>query len=99
MKLGLELDRLGAPDDPVEGSNVTLVCSTFNNYASPTPPPWSYQTNTSGEEMQIIDENDPPPGMKTYTIIKKDVSFCYSIHQAFEWKRQSMCSTKSELMK
>ena len=26
--LGLEVERVGAPGGPVEGSNVTLICST-----------------------------------------------------------------------
>jgi hypothetical protein len=49
MQLGIEVERVGAPDDPVmEGSNVTLICTS--HYQSPTlkfidPPTWFYYAN------------------------------------------------------
>jgi hypothetical protein len=30
MQLGIDLERVGAPDDPVEGSNVTLICTSYS---------------------------------------------------------------------
>jgi hypothetical protein len=30
MQLGIEVERVGAPDDPVEGSNVTLICTSYS---------------------------------------------------------------------
>ena len=33
-KLGIELERVGSSDDPFEGSNVTLICSTCNEFGS-----------------------------------------------------------------
>lgn len=41
--LGIELKRQGAPDDPFEGSNVTLTCCTLFYFL--TPPTWSFQVN------------------------------------------------------
>jgi hypothetical protein len=58
----MELERVGEPNDPVEGSNVTLICSisalerTLNSM-------WSYQIKGNGG-MQIIDDKNPPPGLK-----------------------------------
>jgi hypothetical protein len=37
MQLGIEVERVGAPDDPVEGSNVTLTCTSY--WSIPT---WFY---------------------------------------------------------
>jgi hypothetical protein len=48
MQLGIEVERVGAPDDPVEGSNVTLICTCFaisSNYYSRDPPTWFYCAN------------------------------------------------------
>jgi hypothetical protein len=47
----------------LEGSNVTLSCRTYQYTASSTPPKWSYQINGNGK-MQIIDEINPPEGLK-----------------------------------
>jgi hypothetical protein len=40
MQLGIEVERVGAPDDPVEGSNVILICTSYWR-----PPTWFYYEN------------------------------------------------------
>jgi hypothetical protein len=58
----MELARIDGVRDPLEGSNVTLSCRTYQYTASSTPPKWSYQINGNGK-MQIIDEINPPEGL------------------------------------
>jgi hypothetical protein len=49
IQLGIEVERVGAPDDPVmEGSNVTLICTSFVrslNDKRIDPPTWFYYAN------------------------------------------------------
>ena len=59
----MELARIDGVRDPLEGSNVTLSCRTYQYAASSTPPIWSYQIDGKGQ-MQIIDEINPPEGSK-----------------------------------
>ncbi|KAI9558888.1 hypothetical protein GHT06_015678 [Daphnia sinensis] len=40
---GIELVRIGDADDPIEGSNVTLICRTHAERESSSPPEWAYQ--------------------------------------------------------
>jgi hypothetical protein len=61
----MELARIDGVGDPLEGSNVTLSCRTYQYTASSTPPIWSYysyQINGNGQ-MRIIDEINPPEGL------------------------------------
>jgi hypothetical protein len=44
MQLGIEVERVGAPDDPLEGSNVTLICTSYL-YPAPT---WFYYAIGNG---------------------------------------------------
>ncbi|XP_046459913.1 mast/stem cell growth factor receptor Kit-like isoform X2 [Daphnia pulex] len=60
---GMELARIDGVGDPLEGSNVTLSCRTYQYAASSTPPIWSYQIDGKGQ-MQIIDEINPPEGIE-----------------------------------
>jgi len=47
-KPGMELERIGAPDDPVEGSNVTLICTTSNKDGQEkNRPKWFYHDNNN----------------------------------------------------
>ncbi|KAK4010925.1 hypothetical protein OUZ56_020047 [Daphnia magna] len=40
---GIELVRVGEADDPLEGSNVTLICRTHAERELSSPPEWAYQ--------------------------------------------------------
>ena len=40
------IKREGEPEDPVEGSNVTLICY-FRGYGYPNPPNWFYQNSST----------------------------------------------------
>ena len=60
--IGIELTRIGEPDDPLEGSNITLICRTlFAEIKFPSPPEWAYQFNGTGK-MKKINEMNPPEG-------------------------------------
>jgi hypothetical protein len=63
----MELTRTDGEDDPFEGSNVTLSCRTYQYTRFSTPPIWSYQINGNGQ-MQIIEEINPPEGLKLHSI-------------------------------
>jgi hypothetical protein len=60
------LERIGE-SDPVEGTNVTLICRIKEINPVTSSLIWSYQINDNGV-MQIIDENDPPTGL---TVLEK----------------------------
>jgi hypothetical protein len=47
----MKIKREGEPEDPVEGSNVTLLCD-FRGYEYPYSPNWFY-LNSSGDYNQI----------------------------------------------
>ncbi|XP_046459939.1 mast/stem cell growth factor receptor Kit-like isoform X2 [Daphnia pulex] len=66
---GMELARIDGVGDPLEGSNVTLSCRTYQYTRFSTPPIWSYQINGNGQ-MQIIEEMNPSEGIQ----ITKDKS-------------------------
>jgi hypothetical protein len=60
--IGIELTRIGEPDDPLEGSNITLICRTlFAEIKFPSSPEWAYQFNGTGK-MKKINEMNPPEG-------------------------------------
>ncbi|XP_057368363.2 vascular endothelial growth factor receptor 1-like [Daphnia carinata] len=69
---GMELTRIGDADDPLEGSNVTLIClihtdGEINNEMRkgfPSPPEWYYRINDTGP-MQVINKTNPPKGIQT----------------------------------
>ena len=48
----MNIKREGEPDDPVEGSNVTLLCD-FHGYEYPNPPNWFYQNSSTGDYHQL----------------------------------------------
>ncbi|XP_046637871.1 vascular endothelial growth factor receptor 1-like isoform X2 [Daphnia pulicaria] len=62
---GMELERVGDPSDPPEGGNFSVICRTVHIPSSSklTPPHWFYQIKDTGE-MQMIDETNPPQGIK-----------------------------------
>ena len=57
----MELARIDGVRDPLEGSNVTLSCRTYQYATSSTPPIWSFDGKG---QMQIIDEINPPEGLQ-----------------------------------
>jgi hypothetical protein len=58
------LERVGDPEDPTEGSNVTLICRIlFPGIKFPGPPEWEYQINNTAV-MQTINITNPPAGDK-----------------------------------
>ena len=66
LKIGIELERIGDPDDPVEGSNVTLICRViFPEVKYAAPPEWAYQVNNNAR-MQVIDETNLPEGLEKF---------------------------------
>jgi hypothetical protein len=48
----MDIKREGEPEDPVEGSNVTLICD-FRGYEYPNPPNWFYQNSSTGDYHQL----------------------------------------------
>nr|WBD92713.1 putative vascular endothelial growth factor receptor 3 [Daphnia magna] len=63
---GVELERLDGTDDPLEGSNVTLVCHTYANLEFSSPPEWIVRNKNTGS-LQDIDELSPPKGIEITT--------------------------------
>jgi len=57
----MELERVGGPNDPVEGTDVRLICRVKKRRGNSFPK-WSCQINGHGK-MRIINENSPPPGL------------------------------------
>jgi hypothetical protein len=55
MQLGIQVERVGAPDDPVEGSNVTLICTSFS-----APSALTSKINPSLTISLDIKSIDPP---------------------------------------
>jgi hypothetical protein len=70
----MELERVGDPSDPPEGSNFSVICRTVNVPSGlreeivSTQPIWFYQISDTGE-MQMIDETNPPQGSKSLLCI------------------------------
>ncbi|XP_046456457.1 vascular endothelial growth factor receptor 1-like isoform X2 [Daphnia pulex] len=62
---GIELVRIGDADDPLEGSNITLICRTHVQREFASPPEWAYQLiDVTGETLKVIngtntDEESP----------------------------------------
>lgn len=54
---GLDLTRNGSANDPVEGSNVILICRA---YALSSEPQWAYydNANDAGEKRVDVGESD-----------------------------------------
>jgi hypothetical protein len=67
VQLGIELERVGAPDDPVEGSNVTLICTYYWR-----PPTWFYYAigNTTWHEFSKDFLKEPNAGILTLFILQ-----------------------------
>lgn len=68
--IGMELERIGEPKDPVEGTNVILICLIRKKCSINRLPEWSYEMNGKGV-MRIINETDPPPGVKAIHNLEK----------------------------
>jgi homoserine acetyltransferase len=74
VQLGIEVERVGAPDDPVEGSNVTLICTSFSASSALTLKryPWLIILSSASESI------DPPTWFyyanrnKTWQKLSKD---------------------------
>ncbi len=50
-KIGMELEREGDPEDPVEGSNVTLICRViFPEVKYAAPPEWAHQIDNNASD-------------------------------------------------
>nr|CAH0106520.1 unnamed protein product [Daphnia galeata] len=57
---GIELELKGSPSNPVEGSNVTLICSTSNDSNDlPFMPTWKYH-GIRGRTQQAYSNRGPP---------------------------------------
>lgn len=55
----MQVERVGAPDDPVEGSNVTLICSTSDVRRSAKikiQPKWFYHDSYRYYPLQFTNE-------------------------------------------
>ena len=48
----MNIEREGEPEDPVEGSNVNLLCD-FRGYKYPYSPNWFYQNSSTGDYRQL----------------------------------------------
>ena len=77
LTIGMELNRTDGVGDPVEGSNVNLMCRTYVYTASFSPPKWSYQINGNGQ-MRIIDETNPFEGLK-FPLVRVVVSSLFKV--------------------
>jgi hypothetical protein len=65
---GMDLERVGDPEDPPVGGNVSFICRTVeppsfiqSGILSNPQLKWFYQNKVTGE-MQLIDEANPPQG-------------------------------------
>jgi hypothetical protein len=64
----MELSRVGDLEDPLEGTNVTLICLIHTDGENqlrsgfPSPPEWYYRINDTGE-MQMVNKSNPPEGL------------------------------------
>lgn len=67
----MELSRVGDLEDPLEGTNVTLICLIHTDGENqlrsgfPSPPEWYYRTNDTGE-MQMVNKSNPPEGLALF---------------------------------
>jgi hypothetical protein len=78
MQLGIEVERVGAPDDPVEGSNVTLICTSYaissDRRAILAPPTWFYYANGKATWHELSEDflKEPNAGILTLYILKEN---------------------------
>ena len=52
FKIRMIIKREGGPEEPVEGSNVTLICD-FSGYEYPHSPNWFYKNSCGGDYHQL----------------------------------------------
>jgi hypothetical protein len=52
----MNLKREGGPEDPVEGSNFTLICY-FHGDEYPYSPTWFYYNSSTGDYRQLNSAN------------------------------------------
>jgi hypothetical protein len=79
MQLGIEVERVGAPDDPLEGSNVTLICTYYSVFIESTfksidPPTWFYYANGNATWHEISEDFFKEPsnaGILTLNILQE----------------------------
>ena len=48
----MNIEREGEPEDPVEGSNVNLLCD-FRGFKYPHSPTWFYLNSSTGDYHQL----------------------------------------------
>ena len=72
-KLGMELTKLGGSDDPLEGSNVTLICRQFSVDSLTPALKWSI-IGSNSKELILLNATHPPEGWKEYSIISTPYS-------------------------
>jgi hypothetical protein len=64
--LGIELERTGAPADPVEGSDVTLICSTAYDDMS-NRPVWFYHVNDNYSLFHYPEESNSTNNLMNFS--------------------------------
>lgn len=56
--------RIGDADDPLEGSNITLICRTHVQREFASPPEWAYQLiDVTGETLKVINGTNTDEGI------------------------------------
>ena len=73
----MELNRTDGVEDPVEGSNVNLMCRTYVYNASFSPPKWSYQVNGIGL-IATINKTNQFEGLK-FPFVRVVVSSLFKV--------------------
>ena len=64
---GIELERIGDAEDPLEGSNVTLICRTHVEREFASPPEWAYQlVHDTGETLKVMNDTNTNEGKILY---------------------------------
>ncbi len=64
--LGIELERTGAPADPVEGSDVTLICSTAYDDMS-NRPMWFHHVNDNYSLFHYPEESSSTNNLMNFS--------------------------------
>ena len=77
LTIGMELNRTDGVEDPVEGSNVNLMCRTYVYTASFSPPKWSYQVNGIGL-IATINKTNQFEGLK-FRLVRVVVSSLFKV--------------------
>nr|CAH0113532.1 unnamed protein product [Daphnia galeata] len=76
---GMELIRMNDTEDPLVGSNVTLICRISRpNYSSThnsSAPEWSLKKIGDNEIIRTINETNPPEGIQINTVIESDMYY------------------------